>query len=128
MSMELERTGIVLYTLEYNRCVTFYRDILKLPLLFSTGELTCFGFGDAYLMVEKDDEYFMDHEDRGRIRFCLRLNVPDVKTMVENLRGHQISVDLQEHSWGTVAKFCDPDGNLCAFRDSKSFEEQVMED
>lgn len=36
-----------------------------------------------------------------------------------------VKVDCQEHSWGTVAKFIDPDGDLCALRDDETFEQQI---
>jgi lactoylglutathione lyase len=31
------------------------------------------------------------------------------------------------HSWGTVAKFFDPDANLCALKDSDKFEKQIID-
>jgi len=123
--MNFDRTGIILYTLEYEKCIQFYRDVLKLPILFTTPDLTCFGFGQSYLMVELDDEYFKTGSDKGRVRTCLRMNVPNVKSLADHLQQQGIEVDYQERSWGTVAKFFDPDGNLCAFRDSASFEKQI---
>ena len=45
---------------------------------------------------------------------CLRMNVTNVKAYVNQLENHHIEVDYQEHEWGTIAKFLDPDGNLCA--------------
>jgi lactoylglutathione lyase len=36
-----------------------------------------------------------------------------------------VNVDYQEHSWGAVAKFFDPDGNLCALRDDETFEQHI---
>jgi hypothetical protein len=53
----LDRTGIILYTIAYGACVAFYRDVLELEVMFSTEMLTCFSFGGAYLMVELDDTY-----------------------------------------------------------------------
>ncbi|MFV1450329.1 hypothetical protein VBZ51_14330 [Maribacter sp. HS] len=62
-----------------------------------------------------------------RTKTCLRMNVPNVKMFAEKLTRKNIKVDYQEHSWGTIAKFYDPDGNLCAFKDSKKFEEQISD-
>lgn len=123
--MKFDRTGIILYTLAYTECVAFYQDILELPILFTTDSLTCFEFGGSYLMVELDDEYVGKEEPTARIKACLRMNVPNVKVFADRLVKHHIDVDYQEHDWGTVAKFFDPDGNLCAFKDSAKFEKQI---
>ena len=125
--MKFNRTGIILYTLQYEACVQFYRDILELKILFEGNGLTCFAFGDSYLLVELDDEYDGSQKEAGRIKTCLRMNVPDVKALVEKLRKRKVEVNYLEFEWGAVAKFFDPDGNLCAFRDSETFEKQVAE-
>lgn len=125
--MKFDRTGIILYTLEYEKCVTFYETIIGLAKLFESEYLTCFEFGQSYLMVEVDDEFSGQESDKARTRTCLRMNVPDVKQLTSELRSKNIEVDYQEHSWGTIAKFHDPDGNLCAFKDSKTFEQQILD-
>ena len=118
------RTGLILYVLKYDECVDFYHSVLGLPILFKTAELTCFDFGGSYLMVEVDDR--PDPPERlGSPPSCLRLNVPNVRTFADKLTEKGVRVDYQEHSWGTVAKFFDPDGNLCAFKDDETFEKQV---
>jgi len=124
--MKFDRTGIILYTLKYKECVDFYANVLELETMFKSENLTCFRFGDSYLMVELDDEYFKTGANVGRIRSCLRMNVPDVKKLTEKIRAKGIEVDYMEKLWGTVAKFFDPDGNLCAFKDSEKFEVQVQ--
>ena len=58
---------------------------------------------------------------------CLRMNVTNVKAYVNTLENHHIEVDCQQHEWGSVAKFLDPDGNLCAFKDTDKFERQVLD-
>lgn len=125
--MEYERTGIILYTINYKECIDFYSNILKLEILFSTEMLTCYKFGGSYLMVEIDDtiDPSKEYQSGDRITTCLRLNVKNVKQHAEHLSAHNIKVDYQEHEWGTIAKFFDPDGNLCAFRDTVTFEKQV---
>ena len=122
--MTFDRTGIILYTLNYEACVDFYENIIGLQRMFETDMLTCFAFGESYLMVELTDSEIRD-TGSTRIRTCLRMNVPDVKAFAEKLTAQNIKVDYQEHEWGTVAKFFDPDGNLCAFKDSEKFEKQV---
>jgi lactoylglutathione lyase len=93
--------------------------------MFENESLTCFEFGNSYLMVEIDDEYTGKQKEGERFKTCLRMNVEDVKTYADTLKSKNIEVDYQEHSWGTVAKFLDPDGNLCAFKDSRKFQLQI---
>jgi lactoylglutathione lyase len=125
--MEIDRTGIILYTIEYKRCVDFYEKTLNLNKMFEYEYLTCFAFGQSYLMVELDNEYNGSQSKTDRIKTCLRMNVPNVKMLADKLASENIEVDYQEHSWGTIAKFYDPDGNLCEFKDSDKFEKQVTE-
>lgn len=125
--MIFDRTGIILYTIAYKKCVAFYKDMLELKILFHNDNLTCFEFGDSYLMVELDDEFIGELTKIERFRTCLRMNVPDVKVIFDKLKLKGLKVDYQEHSWGTVLKFCDPDGNLCAFKDSAKFERQILD-
>ncbi len=124
--MSFTRTGLILYVQGYPECVAFYAEALGLEALFSTPELTCFDFGGSYLMVEPDDRG-TEGQRSGAESFCLRMNVPNVKARADELRALGIEVDYQEHSWGTVAKFHDPDGNLCAFKDDEKFEQQIAE-
>ena len=121
--MKFDKTGIILYTLKYKECVNFYETILQLPKLFETKELTCFEFGKSYLMVEIDDEYA--GEINERMTTCLRFNVGNVKEIADKLKAKNIDVNYQEFEWGTIAKFHDPDGNLCALKDSETFDKQI---
>ncbi|WKB81055.1 glyoxalase/bleomycin resistance/dioxygenase family protein [Cellulophaga lytica] len=125
--MEFKRTGVILYTIEYKKCVDFYENILELNKMFETENLTCFEFGNSYLMVEFDDEYNGTQTESERIKTCLRMNVSNVKILTDKLIEKNIEVDYQEHTWGTIAKFFDPDGNLCAFKDSETFEKQIAD-
>lgn len=117
------RTGLILYVDNYTECVEFYSAVLGLPVLFENDELTCFNLGSSYLMVEPSDAHIGGPPNAART--CLRMNVQDVQAMTAKLRGSGVEVDLQEHTWGTVAKFHDPAGNLCAFKDDVTFERQV---
>ena len=72
-----------------------------------------------YLMVELDDSEIRDHGP-VRTRTCLRMNVADVKAWADKLTAQHIEVDYQEHSWGTVAKFFDPDGIFVRLRIRKN--------
>lgn len=124
--MNFTRSGIILYTQNYTDCVEFYKTILELPVMFKTDCLTCFAMGETYLMVEVNDQ--SDSPDRPLYQsFCLRMNVPNVREFTDRLIANGVKVDYQEHDWGTVAKFTDPDGNLCAFKDDATFEKQIKD-
>jgi lactoylglutathione lyase len=125
--MKFDRTGIILYTIEYKKCVDFYENILELTKIFESENLTCFEFGESYLMVEFDNDFNGSITKPERFKTCLRMNVSNVKKMTEKLVTKNIKVDYQEYSWGTIAKFLDPDGNLCAFKDSEKFEKQISD-
>jgi lactoylglutathione lyase len=122
--MSITQTGIILYVDQYTECVEFYRDVIGLPISFKTSELTCFTFGDSYLMVERGEDNYGSKKD-SRHSVCLRMNVRDVKAQAKALSKLGINVDYQEHDWGTIAKFLDPAGNLCAFKDDETFQKQV---
>lgn len=98
-----------------------------LPILYTKETLTCFDFHGSYLMVEIDDE---THETEAslptRDRSCLRINVSNVKEACQVLDEHQIPYDYYEQSWGTIAKFRDPDGNLIGFRSAKEHKEDSV--
>ena len=117
------QAGLVLYVVRYEECVEFYRDVLALPVLFATATLTCFAWGESSLMVEREDDPELI-ASRPASRTCLRFLVEDVAASAEALRAREIEIDYQVHAWGEVAKFHDPDGNLCAFKDLAGFERQ----
>ena len=125
--MEIDKTGFILYVRKYLECVQFYQDVLGLPILFQNKDLTCFNFFGTYLMVEIEyrEDYLKLDEGQLKNFSCLRMNVENVRLISEELKERIIDLDYQEHDWGTVAKFKDPDGNLIAFRDSKGFKEQI---
>ncbi len=124
--MKFDRTGIILYVVKYTACVDFYENTLELKKMFTTDMLTCFEFGASYLMVELDKTYQNTETNTDRIKTCLRMNVPEVRLLADTLISKNIKVDYQEHDWGTIAKFFDPDGNLLAFKDSEKFEKQIL--
>ncbi len=127
--MKVKRVGQILYVIKYEECVTFYKTTLGLNILFQNKELACFDLYGTYLMIEKDDSvaYQNIKDDHKKIFGCIRVNVTHVKTMANELKSKNVEVDYQEHNWGTVAKFFDPDGNLLAFKDEESFEKQIKE-
>ncbi len=127
--MKIERTGLILYVVKYAECVQFYHEVLGLTVLFKNDNLICFDFFGTYLMVEREDrtEFLKNSLGKPENFSCLRMNVNNVKQISDELKKRGVDVDYQEHSWGTVAKFKDPNGNLIAFKDEKGFAIQVEE-
>ncbi len=127
--MKVNRIGVILYVQKYKECISFYKTILELPILFKNKELTCFDLYGTYLMVEKNDRvaYQRINDDHKKVFSCIRLNVANVKEIADDLKSKNIDIDYQEHSWGIVTKFFDPDGNLLAFKDEESFVKQIDE-
>lgn len=124
--MKIDTTGFILYTLNYEACIHFYEKILELPVLYRKPGLTCFQFHGAYLMVEIDDEHEgVEVRLPERDRFCLRINVADVKEACNGLDKHEVAYRYSEFEWGTVAQFRDPDGNKIAFRSAKEHLEDM---
>ena len=118
--MKITKTGFILYTINYNACVSFYKDLLGLKVLYEKKDLCCFDFFGSYLMVEVDDTTdLLIPEVNFRDRTCIRLNVENVKQACEVLDHHGIEYSYGEYDWGTIAKFRDPDNNLIGFRSSK---------
>ena len=126
--MKVDRTGLILYVNKYEECVSFYSNVLNLSILFKNDDLTCFDFYGTYLMIEKEDRIaYIETISENKNFSCLRINVEDVKHVSDKIKAKNILIDYQEHSWGKVAKFEDPDGNLIAFKDEKSFAQQIEE-
>jgi len=121
--MEIEKTGFILYTIKYESCVKFYKDVLSLDILYVKEGLTCFEFGGSYLMVELDDETSDILPSLPlRDRTCIRINVKNVKEACKKLDEHNVDYTYNELEWGTIAKFRDPDGNLIGFRSAQEHE------
>ncbi|WP_299417027.1 VOC family protein [uncultured Sulfitobacter sp.] len=123
--MKFTMAGIILFTENYEECVEFYGTALELKILHKIDRpnerLTAFLLGDTYLMVESGGVSSDTAKTIAQNPAKLRFNVPDVFETCSLLKDKGINVQVLEHSWGTTAEFCDPDGNLCALRSDKGF-------
>ena len=123
--MAFTRTGIILFTKQYEACVAFYSETVGLPVLFVADEpgshLTCCDFGGAYLMIEVDGPPPAAEKTLAQNPTKLRFNVADVEAAAQELETKGVGVRRATYGWGTVADFTDPDGNLCQLRDEASF-------
>jgi lactoylglutathione lyase len=117
MAAWLARSGLLLFTENYAACIAFYRDVLELPIEEQQENLTRFGFGDAYLMVERGGVATAAAKSRAESPVTLRLNVEDIDPVVAMLRARGVAVEVRHWDWGVTGHFTDPDGNRCEVRD-----------
>lgn len=126
--MQFTRLGIILFTKNYEACVHFYTRTLGLPVMYEKDEpgstLTCCDFGGAYLMIEVGGSAQTKNKTKTveQNPTKLRFNVEDVEATAADLRQKGLAIEVETYSWGTIANFTDPDGNLCSLRDEGSFQ------
>ena len=115
--MKLVKAGIILFTERYEQCITFYRDMLSLPFISATPELTVLAFDQAYLMIEKGGVSSSTQKIRNQNPTVLRFNVANVQEAADELRVKGVAVEVKTFSWGVIGAFTDPDGNRCELKD-----------
>jgi lactoylglutathione lyase len=123
--VDIDRSGIILYVENYEDCVSFYADVIELKIEFQTPSLTSFAFGNSYLMIERGGAAISKGKGISQSLCILRMNVADVKMAAGLVSSKGVEAEYVEHEWGTVAKFVDPDGNHCEFKDTEKFDLQV---
>lgn len=110
--------GIILGTERFDACVTFYRDLIGLPVWFEKEGLVCLRYGDGYLMVETGGVARDQRKPNSENPTMLRFNVDDVHAVAGLLERAGIAVSVRSFEWGTVGTFRDPDGNACELKDA----------
>lgn len=110
--MDPARVGLIVFTEHYEECVAFYERVLGLSVWFCKPELTCFRFGEAYLMVERGGVAGPAEKSRAMSPLVLRLNVVDIEAACATLRERGVnSATVTRFPWGDIVHFLDPDGN-----------------
>jgi methylmalonyl-CoA/ethylmalonyl-CoA epimerase len=101
---------------DLDRATEFYRDVMGLPLLFSTGKLTFFDCGGVRLMLSAPEKPEFDHPSS-----IIYFAVPDIKVAYQQMLGvgarfedepHLIAKMPDHELWMTF--FRDTEGNLLA--------------
>lgn len=101
---------------EIERSVAFYRDQVRLPHLFTAGQLAFFDCGGVRLMVDALPEA------QGNGNSVLYFRVGDIKAAQAELAGRGVPFEgephmIHRHPDGTeewMTFFRDPDGNMLA--------------
>ena len=121
--MDIQRTGIILYTRNFDQLVNFYIKVFNFPKLFEVNEgkdrLICLDMNDAYLMIETIEGKDIIQNPGTSVR--LRFNVGNVQEFSDRLTEMSIAHEHKGTEWGEVADFEDIDGNTISVRDEKGF-------
>ena len=127
--MRFRRTGIILFTENYDQCVAFYTQVLALPVMFALdnehSKLTCCDMNGQYLMIETGGVAVADGKNRLQSPVLLRFNVESIDASIAELEQQGITTKVRRETWGTVVDFADPDGNRCQLRDERTFAEHM---
>jgi len=110
--MDALRNGLILFTERYEACVEFYARTLALSIWFSKPELTCFRFGQSYLMIEHGGVAAAGEKSPAQSPLVLRVNVPNIEAACATLRERGVlDANVTRYAWGSIVHFLDPDGN-----------------
>lgn len=130
--MQIERTGIILNTENYRRCVEFYETLFNLEILYAEDgddfKLTCFDFLGSYLMIETGGTAKETGRSVSESPAKIRINVSDIQEALEKVLEYGIDAKILQSSWGATINIIDPDGNRVGIRDEKTFAEQLTHD
>jgi lactoylglutathione lyase len=113
--MKIQQTGFVLNVDKYEECVTFYSDIIGLPIVKQKDHLTNFRFGESYLLIEKGTTIPEELRRAENVPYVIRLNVADVDMAAERARTKGVEVNRFSADWGEIARLRDPDGNAVEY-------------
>lgn len=127
--MKTVRTGVILNVEKFDECVSFYKDLFGLKVLFEEqyGEfrLTCFEFDGSYLMVETEGFAKPEGKSLKENSTKLRFNVSNIEGALERIRAYGIEAEITTNDWGSTINIYDPDGNRVGVRDEETFRSQI---
>lgn len=96
---------------DVDRAVSFYRDNLGLPFLFTTGNLAFFDCGGVRLMLDRAERPEFDHPSS-----VLYFVVPDIQLAYRQLKSKSVRLEGEPHM---IAQMPDHDLWMAFFRDSE---------
>ena len=128
--MNIENYGIILNVEKFDECVSFYKDLFNLPVMFTkvdgSFKLTCLEYGSSYLMIETEGVAVPSGKDNSQCPTKLRFNVADINQALDSVRDYGIDAEIIENDWGSIISIFDPDGNRISIRDEAGFNNQVL--
>ncbi len=112
LSLGISRLGqIAINVHDLDRATAFYRDILALPLLFTTGTLAFFDCGGVRLMLTRAEKPEFDHPSS-----VLYFTVPDIVAAHRQMLSQGVHFEDAPHR---IAKMPTHDLWMTFFRDSE---------
>lgn len=127
--MNIVRTGMILNVEKFDECVTFYKYLFGLKVLFEEQygdfRLTCFEFYGSYLMVETDGFAKPEGKTLRENSTQLRFNVSNIEEALKTINAYGIEAEIIENDWGSTINIYDPDGNRVGIRDEATFKSQI---
>ena len=127
--MKTVRTGVILNVEKFDECVSFYKDLFGLKVLFEEQyeefRLTCFEFDGSYLMVETEGFAKPEGKSLKENSTKLRFNVSNIEGALERIRAYGIEAEITKNDWGSTINIYDPDGNRVGVRDEETFRSQI---
>ncbi|MCL4860677.1 MAG: VOC family protein [Caldilineaceae bacterium] len=102
---------IALRAQDLERAVIFYRDVLELPFLFSTGDLAFLQCGEVRLMLSRPESAAVDHP--GSIIYY---KVTDIQQTYDQLRNQEVQFIDEPH---LIAKMPDHELWMVFFYDTE---------
>ncbi len=123
--MNVVRTGIILNTEKYTECVSFYKTLFGLKVLFEEPGLTCFDYSGSYLMIETDGFAVPGGKAIKENSTKLRFNVSCLEDALKAIQAYGLEAAIATHAWGSTIDIHDPDGNRVGIRDEPTFKDQV---
>jgi len=105
--------GVIIWTVDLDRLVAFYRDTLGLTPHSVRPDFVAFSFGDVRLSLGRHSE--VTGPSRDPYRIMVNLAVEDIQAVTVRLRQRGVAFvrEPEQEQWGGwVATFRDPAGNL----------------
>jgi lactoylglutathione lyase len=129
--MKIKRTGLIINTENYKKCVKFYQEIFNLKVLFQKSKnnfaLTCFEFGNSYLLVETGGYSESKGKSIQSSLIKIRFNVDNCDSTLQYLKNKGINARIERFDWGSNINIFDPDGNRIGISDEKMFNKEIKE-
>ena len=115
MGAEVRMSYAIVHVSDMQRAVTFYRDVLGLPLKFQSPGWTEFATGGASLALHGSRGTTAGHDDPQSIpagRCCPGLSVENLDEFHARMLQHKVpcSQEPKEVFGSRVAQYLDPDG------------------
>lgn len=113
--LQFDRVNTILYCRNWRETVTFYRDLLQLPVAFENDWFVEFRLSaDAYLSIA-DTRRASIRAVHGQ-GITLTLRVSDINTVLAGLQENEIQTTPIKRKWDALVLYChDPEGHRLEF-------------